>query len=240
MHSPFTFQFILQVLNNGQGYHPPHAIGALHKVLLADDRLLEPLDLGAGSRAGTVKKLSVQKVARTAVMPSRYRNMLYRLVCYYKPAHILELGTSLGVTTATLALANPTARVFTIEGNPSIAGIAQEGFQSLGLSNVHAFRGNFDSVLPTVLAQAGRLDLALVDGNHRYEPTLRYFKQLLEKSHNDTILVFDDIHWSAEMEQAWAQIKAHPAVRCTVDIFFMGFVFLRSEFKVPQHFTVRF
>lgn len=240
MHSPFIFQFILQVLNNGQGYNPPHAIGALHKALLADNRLLEPLDLGAGSRVGSATNLSIKKVARTAVMPARYRNLLYRLVCYYQPATILELGTSLGVTTATLAFANPQARVFTIEGNPSIAGIAQEGFDKLGLANVHAFRGNFDAVLPAVLEQAGRVDLALVDGNHRYEPTLRYYLQLLEKSHNDTILVFDDIHWSAEMERAWADIKAHSAVRCTVDIFFMGFVFLRSEFKVPQHFTVRF
>ena len=82
--------------------------------------------------------------------------------------------------------------------------------------------------------------MAYVDGNHRYEPTIRYFQLLLSHAHNDTILIFDDIHWSAEMEKAWKEIQQHPSVRCTVDLFYLGFVFLRDEFKVPQHFVVRF
>jgi len=53
-------------------------------------------------------------------------------------------------------------------------------------------------------------------------------------------LVFDDIHWSAEMEKAWLEIKSHPSVQYTIDIFFLGFVFFRPDFKVKQNFSIRF
>jgi hypothetical protein len=84
------------------------------------------------------------------------------------------------------------------------------------------------------------IDLAYIDGNHRYEPTLRYFQQLLPKKQHHSIFIFDDIHWSAEMEKAWSEIKAHPEVTLSIDLFFMGLVFFRQEFKVKQHFSIRF
>ncbi|HNR16193.1 MAG TPA: SAM-dependent methyltransferase, partial [Chitinophagaceae bacterium] len=84
------------------------------------------------------------------------------------------------------------------------------------------------------------IDFAFIDGNHRQEPTERYFNQLLPKMHHESILVFDDIHWSSEMEQVWKTIKDHPSVRCTVDLFFIGVVFFRDEFREKQHFSIRF
>jgi predicted O-methyltransferase YrrM len=84
------------------------------------------------------------------------------------------------------------------------------------------------------------VDLAFIDGNHRKAPTLEYFQHILRYSHAGTIVIFDDIHWSAEMEDAWESIKKHPAVTCTVDLFFLGLVFLKDDFRVPQHFSIRF
>lgn len=240
MHSPFVFQFILHVLNNRSGYVPPAEIEALRKMLLRDNRLLTIEDLGAGSRTSSSKQRSVQSLARTALKPKKYAQLLFRLVRHYRPQTIIELGTSLGVTTAYLAAGNRSARITTIEGSGAVADVAGETFQQLGLQNVQPLRGNFDDVLPTVLQGLPSVDLAYIDGNHRYEPTMNYFRQLLPKLHNDSILVFDDIHWSPEMEKAWEEIKAHPAVQCSVDVFFLGFVFFRKEFKVKQHFAVRF
>jgi hypothetical protein len=54
------------------------------------------------------------------------------------------------------------------------------------------------------------------------------------------VLIFDDIHWSAEMEEAWGAIKSDPRVYLTIDLFFIGLVFLREEFKVKQDFVIRF
>lgn len=240
MHSPFVFQFILHVLNNYSHYKAPAAIEALRRTLLADDRMLEIEDLGAGSRVVSSKQRTVKQLARTAVKPRKYGQLLHRLVAHYQPQTIVELGTSLGLTTAYLATANPAATVVTIEGSEAVHQVAKANFNTLSLENIEALQGNFDDVLPQVLQRLEKIDLGYVDGNHRLAPTLAYFQQFLQWAHNDTILIFDDIHWSPEMEQAWQQIQQHPAVQCTVDIFFVGFVFFRNEFKEKQHFTVRF
>ncbi|HEY0752030.1 MAG TPA: class I SAM-dependent methyltransferase [Chitinophagaceae bacterium] len=240
IHSPFVFNFVLDVLNNRQGYVPDTGIEALREKLLADHSMLQVEDYGAGSRTGKMKTRTVKDIARHALKPKKYSQLLYRLVRHYKPKTIIELGTSLGITTAYLASANPGSKVITIEGAPAIHGMAVNHFKSLGLENIEALQGNFDEVLPAVLNRKEPVDLVYIDGNHRKEPTLSYFNQLLPYMHNDSILVFDDIHWSKEMEGAWEIIKRHEKVRCSIDIFFLGFVFFRNEFPEKQHFTIRF
>jgi predicted O-methyltransferase YrrM len=240
MHSPFVFEFIEYVLNNKAHYKAPRIIEEARKRLKKDGSVLTIEDLGAGSRIRATKTRRVQELAATAVKPRKFGQLFYRLVKHYQPSTILELGTSLGLTTSYLAMSNPAARVITIEGSETIYQQALKNFQALGLENIEAIKGNFDVVLPAVLSELENIDLAYIDGNHRYQPTLDYFHQLLPKTHNDSILVFDDIHWSSEMEEAWNQVKAHPDVECTVDLFFLGFVFFRNEFKEKQHFTVRF
>ena len=240
MHSPFVFQFILHVLNNKSNYQPPNEIEALRKALLRDKRVLTIEDLGAGSRTAATKQRSIEQIAASALKSKKYAQLLFRLVKHYQPTTILELGTSLGITTSYFAKANPDATIFSIEGSKAIADIARENFDKLGVKNTELMQGNFDDLLPSVIRHLSTIDLAYIDGNHRYEPTLNYFHQLLSKTANDSILVFDDIHWSEEMERAWAEIKWHPSVQCTVDIFFLGFVFFRKEFKTKQHFQIRF
>ncbi|MDB5250915.1 MAG: class SAM-dependent methyltransferase [Flaviaesturariibacter sp.] len=240
MHSPFVFQFILNVLHNGRGYEMPGTIETLRAEMLACTDVLTIQDLGAGSRTGSSRQRTVSKLAKAALKPKKYGQLLYRLARYYQPRTIIELGTSLGTTTSYLAMAAPEADVVTIEGSEDVRAVAAKNFKKLGLANIRSLAGNFDTVLPSVLAEMKSVDLAYIDGNHRYAPTKQYFQQLLAKSHNDTILVFDDIHWSAEMEAAWAEISQHPDVRCTVDTFFLGFVFFRSAFKERRHFSIRF
>ncbi|HVF81810.1 MAG TPA: class I SAM-dependent methyltransferase, partial [Flavisolibacter sp.] len=205
-----------------------------------DSRLFEIEDLGAGSRVASSKKRSVQQLAKAALKPKKYAQLLYRLVKHYQPTNLLELGTSLGITTSYLAAANPSANISTIEGSKAVAAIAKANFEKLSIKNIELIQGNFDEKLSSVIRQLASIDLAYIDGNHRYEPTMQYFHQLLPHLHNYSILIFDDIHWSEEMERAWDEIKSHPSVHYTIDIFFLGFVFFRQEFKVKQHFCIRF
>ena len=240
MHSPFVFDFILNVLNNKKAYKAPAEIEVLRKQLLTDATIVTMKDLGAGSRMQTSKQRTIATLAKNAIKPKKYSQLLYRLVKHYQPKTIIELGTSLGITTAYLSKANPSATIITIEGSEAVANIAQQNFQKLHCTNIQSLVGNFDDLLLTASRQLAAIDLAYIDGNHRLEPTLDYFEQFLSKIHNDSILIFDDIHWSEEMEEAWSKIKAHPSVKCTVDIFFLGFVFFRQEFKTKQNFVVRF
>ncbi len=239
-HSPFIFHFITKVLADIKQYPEYEMVEALRRQLLNDETILTIEDLGAGSSVSNTKQRTVSSIAKNAAKPKKFGQLLFRMVQAYQPQTILELGTSLGVTTSYLSLAKKDAKLITIEGAKEVAAVAQQNFQQLGLKNIDLRLGNFDDILPAVLNQLSSIDFAFIDGNHRQEPTERYFQQLLAKINNDSFLIFDDIHWSKEMEAAWDTIKNHPSVRCSVDLFFIGIVFFRKEFYEKEHFVIRF
>ena len=159
---------------------------------------------------------------------------------YYKPATIVELGTSFGITSSYLSCGNKNAKLYTFEGSGNIAAIAKKTFASLQVTNIEMIEGDFSKTLPSFFSKITRVDFAFIDGNHRKDPTLQYFQRLLDHSIPNTIFVMDDIHWSAGMEAAWLFIRQHPAVTSTIDLFFIGLVFINPDFKVKQHLTIRF
>ena len=240
IHSPFIFEFITKVLNDEKTYPAYERVEHLRSQLLIDDRSLVVEDFGAGSSASNSNKRKISSIARNAAKSKKYAQLLYRIVQYYKPQIIVELGTSLGITTSYLSLANPSAKLITMEGSDAIAGLAQNNLKALELNNVELIKGNFDDTLSSLIYNLSSIDFAFVDGNHRKAPTLNYFNQLLSKSNPSSILIFDDIHWSKEMEEAWEQIKGHSSVTCTIDLFFIGILFFRQEIKEKQHFKIRF
>lgn len=240
MHSPFVFDFITKVLNDQKRYNDYDKVETLRSRLLKDQQILQVEDMGAGSVTGKSSQRSVASIAGNAAKPRKWGQLLYRMVKYYKSQNILELGSSLGITSSYLALGNSTAKLITIEGAKEVAAVAQRNFQALGLNNIELRTGNFDDMLTPSLKELPSLDFCFIDGNHREEPTLRYFWELAENVHNDTILVFDDIHWSREMENAWQNIRQDDRVTGTIDLFFIGIVLFRKEFMEKQHFTIRF
>ena len=240
IHSPFVFDFIKNVLRDKKENDWYTIIETARKKLLEQSGEIEVADLGAGSAVMKTNKRSVNDIARSSLKPKKFSQLLYRMVDHYQPKTILELGTSLGITTSYLAAADPNAKVYTIEGSAAIAGIAQKTFDRFDLKNIELITGNFDEILPGLLPRLKTIDLAFIDGNHRKEPTLNYFTKLLNHSGPSTILVFDDIHWSAEMEEAWAVIRQYAVVTLTIDLFFIGIVFLNPDFKIKQQFNIRF
>jgi predicted O-methyltransferase YrrM len=238
-HSPFVYQLLDKVIYDKNQKPEFKDIEKLRKDLLKDKREISITDLGAGSSVNSSKKRKVKDIAKNSAKAPKLAQLLFRLVQYFQPENILELGTSLGISTAYLSKANEQAKVTTIEGCPETAKVAQENFSKLNLENVNLLQGNFDDVLPQHLAQIEKLDFVFIDGNHQEKPTIDYFEKCLEKSHDDSIFIFDDIHWSAGMEAAWTHIKAHEKVTVSLDLYFIGIVFFRKE-QVKEDFVVRF
>ncbi len=240
IHSPFVFEFITRVLNDNKSYEAYYKVEGLRQRLLTDTRLLQIEDFGAGSTAGNTKEKRVQAIAKNAAKSKKFGQLLFRIANYYQPVSMVELGTSLGISAAYLAMGNPAGTLVTCEGAPAIAAVATDNLSQLGIGNATVTTGNFDQTLPQVLSQTTVVGLAFVDGNHRKRPTLQYFENLLPAMTATGILIFDDIHWSREMEEAWQQIKDHPACLLSIDLFFIGLVFFNPAFKVKQHFVIRF
>lgn len=240
IHSTFVFDLISKVLNDKKHYPAYDKVEALRQQLLTDKTVLNVEDFGAGSSVNKADQRTIASIAANTAKPKKYGQLLFRMVKEYHPRTILEMGTSLGISTSYLSLAKPHSQLITMEGAKEVAATAKNNFASLGLQNISIFEGNFDNTLSSVISPLSSVDFVFIDGNHRREPTESYFQQLLPKTNNDSILVFDDIHWSREMEQAWETIKEHPSVRCSIDLFFIGIVFFRQEFREKQHFVIRF
>lgn len=240
VHSPFVFEFIIKVLNDKSDYECYASIESLRRQLLANETIIEVVDFGAGSRSGATKKRAVQSIAASALKPRKFAQLLHRVARYYHCKNIVELGTSLGVTTSYLAASPHTGHLCTLEGSRAIADLAAANFASLGYGNIEQVIGNFDETLPVLLQRFGKIDLLYIDGNHRYEPTIRYFEEAWPHLHEYSIVVFDDIHWSVEMEKAWQQVMNDPRITLSIDLFFIGLVFFRKDFKVKQEFSIRF
>ncbi len=239
-HSPFIYAFITKVLNDKKPF-PEYAIVEKRRMdLLNDKTILSVEDFGAGSAVSKTKERTVASIAKNAAKSKKYGQLLFRMVQAYQPQTVLELGTSLGITSSYLSLANPGADIVTMEGAGEVMAIAKKNFYSLNLKNIRTVEGDFDLQLKPVLEGLPTVDFAFIDGNHRRLPAENYFRQILTKRNNGTILIFDDIHWSKEMEQVWQMVKNHPDVRCTIDLFFIGIVFFRKEFLEKQHFIIRF
>ena len=238
LHSPFVFQLYTQVIRNRQLYYCYEPIEDSRLDLLRSVEILEMTDLGAGSKTTAARQRKVRDIARHSEKSAALAQLLFRLAHHFQPQTILDLGTSLGTTTLYLAHANRQARVFTFEGDRGSLEIARRRFGEFGLSNIIPVAGNIDRTLPETLANIEKLDFVFFDANHRLEPTLRYFEQCLAQAHPDSVFVFDDIYWSAEMRRAWQSIQAHPSVTMTVDLFHLGLVFFR-ESQLKQHFSLR-
>ena len=240
MHSPFVFDIINKVLKDKKQYDCYSVIEKHRQHLLQNEEEIEVEDFGAGSSVMKSNKRIIKNITSSSLKPKKFAQLLFRIVQYYKPATILELGTSLGITSAYLAKGNEKATVYTCEGSSAIAAIAQKNFSALQIKNIELTEGDFAKTLSPLLNEIGKIGFAFVDGNHRKEPTIEYFTKLLNFSTHSTILVFDDIHWSKEMEAAWDEIKNHSSVTLTIDLFFIGLVFVNPDFKVKQHFIIRF
>ncbi|MBS1750472.1 MAG: class I SAM-dependent methyltransferase [Bacteroidetes bacterium] len=239
-HSPFVYKFITEVLNDNRSFYPYYRIEAIRQEMLTSACEIEVDDFGAGSRGLKGKQRKVKDIARSSLKSPKYARLLFRIANYFQPENILELGTSLGITTAYLASANNSTKVYSLEGATAIAELAENNFRKLGLNNIKTVTGNFDDTLAVVLEQMKSAGLVFIDGNHRMQPTLRYTNQLKPYLHKGSIVILDDIHWSREMEKAWEEARMDESVTCSIDLFFIGILFYNPDFKIKQHFVIRF
>ncbi|MEJ7778021.1 MAG: class I SAM-dependent methyltransferase [Daejeonella sp.] len=239
VHSPFAYRLIDKVIYDFHARSVYSKIENLRHDLLDDTRSITITDLGAGSHVNNSKRKQVKTLAKNALKPAKLAQLIHRLAADVKPANIIELGTCLGLTTAYLASAAPEATVISIEGCPETASVARENLDKLDIKNASLLVGNFDELLPDVIAGLDEIDFIFIDGNHRKDATLNYFKMCLPKLSENSIMIFDDIYWSAGMKEAWEEIKLHPRVTVTLDLFWIGLVFVRKG-QVKEDFKIRY
>ena len=240
VHSPFVFDLITKCFYDNKSNPEYSILENYRNSLLKNKNTIEVTDFGAGSRVFKSNTRQVAKIAKTAGIASKRAKLLFRIVQYFQPSTILEIGTSLGLATSALSLGSRSfgtkTKIITLEGCPNTINQCQLQFQKLNFNNVKFINTEFSQYFKNL--QPTDYNLIYFDGNHSKTATLDYFELLLPTVTNDSVWIFDDIHWSSAMEEAWEMIKNHEKVKVTIDTFQWGIVFFREE-QEKEHFVIR-
>ena len=235
VHSPFTFHTLNYVIFERTPYYSFNIIESLRQQLLHDNTTLTLQPLGTSQ----AKTTTIAPELKNSTKSPRQAQLLQRLCASNQSHYIIELGTNLGLSTAYLASNNSNSQVYTLEGQPQLCQIAQQNFKQLHLNNIQIIEGNINNTLPTLIQQIPQIDLLFIDANHQYQATINYYKLAKSKVHKNTIIIFDDIHWSEGMQQAWNEIRQDPDIRLAIDIFHMGIIWFNTDIP-KQHYIVAF
>ena len=238
VHSPFVFNLITKCFYDKKSKPEYKVLKKYRDSLLANKNTIQVTDFGAGSKVFKSTTRQISQIAKTAGITQKRAELLFRITTYFQPESILEIGTSLGLATSALASGNTNARIITLEGCPTTMAIAKNQLQLFNFENVECITTEFNDFLQICNLKSEICNLIYFDGNHSKTATLEYFDLLLPTIANDSVWIFDDIHWSPEMEDAWKIIQNHPKVTVTIDTFQWGLVFFRRE-QPKEHFVIR-
>jgi len=239
IHSPFVFHLVTSIIHDYTPFYCFENIEQQRIKMLANTDMIEVTDFGSGSRIHKNNFRKVGHIAKHSVKPTCQAQLLFRLVNHFNAKHILEIGTSLGITSSYLASVNSKSKVITLEGCPKLSSIAQQNFADLHLKNIKLITGEFNQTLPLALKELEKLDFVFFDGNHNKNSTLEYYEQCLRFAHELSVFIFDDIHLNPDMEQFWNTLIQREEITVTLDLFHIGIVFFRKG-MTKQNFLIRF
>ena len=231
VHSPFAYTLCEEVFNNTNSFYDFENLNSIRNNLLINATQLQIQDFGAGSKTFKSNTRKVNSIAKYGISNPIQSQVFYKLINFLNCKVSVELGTSLGLNTLYLAMANKNGSVTTFEGSKELSLFAKKLATDNKCENIKFINARFDDALPNFFKENKIIDFFYVDGNHTYEATLNYFNLALQHKTNNSVFVFDDIYWSTEMTKAWQEIKKNKEVTLSIDTFYFGLVFFKPEFK---------
>jgi len=241
IHSPFVFDLVESVLRDKNRYPGYDMIDRYKRKLSCSKSEIETIDYGKMGTTGVPATYTVKlgKLVKLRSQRKQQAQLLYRLTQKFQPETLLEIGTAAGFSASYLKFPVPGSKMISLEGCPNLASVAENTCNALNLQNIEIRTGDFERSLPEALREFKTIDFIFFDGNHKKEATLHYFSQCVEKATEKSVFVFDDIHWSPGMAEAWDTIKKDLRVTLSIDLFWLGLVFFRKG-SPKQDFIIRY
>lgn len=239
-HSPYLFQLFTFCCDDSNHLGGFEKIEGVRAALLASQEMINLHDYGAGHQGKTNRKeISISTIAQQSLSTPFQGRFMARLGRFHKPQKIVEFGTSLGISAAYLATGSPGCEVLTIEGDPMVGAKAISVFKMLEIKNIELINDTFESCIMNRIQSIDRIDLLFLDGNHRKKALVTYYHALKKLCHENTIIIVDDIYWSAEMTSAWQEIIREKEITQSVDCFQFGLLFFSPHFLAKEHHRIR-
>lgn len=230
-HSPFVYGLIEQVILPYRSFVDLE-IESITDQLKKQHQYIESIE----PKTGIYRKKRLSHIARKSSSTLKFRSFLAGLCQYLDIKTVLETGTSLGFATAYMAKSPSKPMIHTIEGDQTIAQIAQNTWQTFENINFHIgnLQDNFSDLVSII-----QPELIFLDADHRSEALHFCFEKMQSHLKNVQVIIIHDIYWSRDMNNAWKQIVKRSDLPLTIDIFQAGLVF--PNMNMPkQHFKLNF
>jgi len=228
IHSPFVFDFVNTIFEDGRYYHFMGVIENYRRNLMGSG---DTITTSEGAK-------TVNHLVKTKAINHRIGALLFKTVHEYKPDTILELGTNLGIATLYQATVNSTAKVLTLEEDLGIATKTKEYFKRLGTRNIELTSGKIDQQLSKVLQKLETVEHLFFNDFWGETTTLAYFEQCLPYVVPNTVFVFRAPHSNEVSLSCWRKLQQHPSVKLSLDVYDLGYLFFRSEQKEVAHYAL--
>lgn len=233
--SPVLYTIFKEILDDNRQYYAFARIQQLRNTISQNHTYFTRTDMGASTQ--TAKTTPAVLLKQSAIGRAK-GEMLFRIIKWFKPNAILELGTNLGISAAYMASVNTDTRVKTLEGDPYLVNLAKEHFNILELNNIEVIEGDFLKSLGEIVHKNEVYDVFYVDGNHSKTPTLQYLDSILKLSTQKYLIIFDDIYWSKEMAETWNLIKSKNNFNLVLDLYHWGIVAYIPDLKATINETL--
>jgi predicted O-methyltransferase YrrM len=192
------------------------AIGAAYARLVTSKRVLQIRDHGqfaanvsdAEMRRGIERSVMEGPHCRLGSSDRNMQRLLFETAWQHRPKVAIEFGTCFGVSAAALAFGMGGGRLVTIEADPTLASIAREQLNALGLGWVDVRQGTFGDVLSSL--DLDEIELVFDDGDHTGYGERQRLEQLLPRCAERVRFIWDDIRWSAKMLDWWKEVSHRP------------------------------
>ena len=157
--------------------------------------------------------------------------LFYRMMHFFEPDAAVSFGKISALNTAALALGNMQTKVYLEQSDDFL-----DTLNSMGVVNVNLIQpAEFDS------EHFKRLNTGFVFfGKDSFEDgTWDYLADCLNYKSSDSVFVFEAIHRTREMEEAWEEIKSNENVSVTFDLYCIGMAFFREGIE-KQDFVLKY
>ena len=220
-HSPFVYHFITEILNDTRNFYAFKEIEDLRKKLTSDKRRI----------IYNGKKTTIASLLN-ASLPTKYNQLLFRMVDFYKPSSILEIGGSFGITTAYLASPNKKTLVHLIENNEAFTSFTRNILKELTLDNATLISKE------QLFEQRNMYGLILVNqSNWESEELTEDLSAFVEE---ESVIIFKGINKSLSQKKHWDKIVEQSMKTFSIKLFDVGIIFFRKNLLKKQHFAIRF
>ncbi|MCD8269013.1 MAG: SAM-dependent methyltransferase [Parabacteroides sp.] len=225
VHSPFVFNLIKKVIEERCSYYSFYDIELVRKQLLFRDAVITCPD----RKKGKMRSRTIGEIVECEAIKPKHGALLFRLTNYFKSKNILQLGTSMGLSTLYLTSYASGLRCIALENVPEFADIARIVFDKAARNPVDLRTGSYKDLLPQALEDIKEVDFVFFNTLYEQQNNVWLFNECIKHIHDGSVFVFEGIKASRRMREFWKEICAHPEVTVTIDLYSMGIVFFNRK-----------